>query len=298
MKISTPSYYKKFKCIGKECKHNCCIGWEIDIDKATMDKYSGVDGELGARLKKSISKRGEYPHFILGKGKRCPFLNKDNLCDIILEKGEGYLCEICDAHPRFKNFFADRVEIGIGLSCEEAARIILNEKEAFKLEITENPQPCGDNSDYENQLITERNNLIEKVNRGESLNVKLPDFTLDVWAKRFLELEIMSGEWKKLLKSAKKIKAPLSIDIYEREAKNLLSYFIHRYIGNEEFDEEIPTVVAFCVLSTMIITTLWQNFARNEEDKIEICRLYSQEIEYSTENVYDLLDIIEENNEI
>ena len=69
MKIVTPSYYKKFKCIGSKCKHNCCIGWEIDIDKSTMDKYSSIDGELGARLKKSISKKGEYPHFILARGK-------------------------------------------------------------------------------------------------------------------------------------------------------------------------------------------------------------------------------------
>ena len=84
-----------------------------------MDKYSSIDGELGARLKESISK-----------------------------KGEGYLCEICDAHPRFKNFFTDRVEIGIGLCCEEAARIILNEKEAFFLEFKENGEPCGDNSDF------------------------------------------------------------------------------------------------------------------------------------------------------
>ena len=86
------------------------------------------------------------------------------------------------------------------------------------------------------------------------------------------------------------LQAPLCIDGYEREAKNLLSYFLFRYIANEEYDEKITTVVAFCVLSVQIIATLWRNFAKNEEDMIEICRLYSQEIEYSTENVYDLLN--------
>ena len=298
MKIVTPSYYKKFKCIGSKCKHNCCIGWEIDIDKNTMDKYSSIDGELGARLKKSISKKGEYPHFILARGKRCPFLNKDNLCDIILKKGEGYLCEICDAHPRFKNFFSDRVEIGIGLCCEEAARIILSENRAFSLETYENGEPCGDNSDFENQIIAERDALIGMVNNGEDLNAVLPDFTLDKWATKLLKMEIMSKEWKRLLSSARKIQAPLSIDGYEREAKNLLSYFLFRYIANEEYDEKITTVVAFCVLSVQIITTLWRNFAKTEEDMIEICRLYSQEIEYSTENVYDLFDIIEGYDEI
>ena len=47
-----------------------------------------------------------------------------------------------------------------------------------------------------------------------------------------------------------------------------------------------------------IIATLWRNFTAPEDDKIEICRLYSQEIEYSTENVYDLFDIIEGYDEI
>ena len=82
------------------------------------------------------------------------------------------------------------------------------------------------------------------------------------------------------------------------EAKNLLSYFLFRYIANEEYDEKITTVVAFCVLSVRLIATLWRNFAKTEEDMIEICRLYSQEIEYSTENVYDLFDIIEGYDEI
>ena len=43
MKEVFPNYYKKFKCIKDKCKHNCCIGWEIDIDEDTMDLYNSLD---------------------------------------------------------------------------------------------------------------------------------------------------------------------------------------------------------------------------------------------------------------
>ena len=33
------SYYDDFKCIGSECPNSCCIGWEIDLDINTFQKY-------------------------------------------------------------------------------------------------------------------------------------------------------------------------------------------------------------------------------------------------------------------
>ena len=73
-----PEYYKEFSCIASRCRHNCCIGWEIDIDPETAEKYRDVGGERGERMKNFIEWCGE-PHFILGEGERCPFLNERNL---------------------------------------------------------------------------------------------------------------------------------------------------------------------------------------------------------------------------
>ena len=132
MNIFYPFYYKEFQCIGGVCKHNCCIGWEIDIDSDTYQKYQGISGNLGNRLKEHISIE-DTPHFILQNGERCPFLNDKNLCDIILEKGEDFLCQICSDHPRFRNFFTNCTEVGLGLCCEEAARLILSQEEPFSM---------------------------------------------------------------------------------------------------------------------------------------------------------------------
>ena len=133
MKIYAPDYYKEFSCIADKCKHSCCIGWEIDIDKKSLEIYKSLKNDFGKRLIENIAENEDSSHFILSKNERCPFLNDNNLCDVILNLGENLLCQICSDHPRFRNFFSSRTETGLGLCCEEAARIILSHKEKVSL---------------------------------------------------------------------------------------------------------------------------------------------------------------------
>ena len=142
MNILIPDYYNGFKCIADRCLHNCCIGWEIDIDEDTLCLYGDISGEFGKRLKGNISD-DEYPHFILREHGRCPFLNEKGLCDIITERGDGALCDICADHPRYRNYFDDRLEMGLGLCCEEAARIILSNKNKVRLVNIDTAEPAA-----------------------------------------------------------------------------------------------------------------------------------------------------------
>lgn len=124
MKIRKPDYYDRFQCIAGACSDSCCIGWEIDVDEDKRKFYGSLDGEFGRRLRNCID--WEEGHFILqGKEERCPFLNEENLCDLILNLGEDALCDICREHPRFYDWFDDLTEAGVGLCCEAAARLIL-----------------------------------------------------------------------------------------------------------------------------------------------------------------------------
>ena len=132
MNLFAPDYYKDFKCVADKCRHNCCIGWEIDIDNDTLKGYNQLSGELGMKLRNNISTDG-VPHFILTPDERCPFLTKSNLCEIILSAGEDRLCQICCDHPRFRNFFDSRTEIGLGLCCEAAGRLILSQKNKMRI---------------------------------------------------------------------------------------------------------------------------------------------------------------------
>ena len=102
MKLRFPQYYKKFKCIADRCTDNCCIGWEICIDKKTGEFYNSVEGDFGKRLRDNI----QDGSFVLC-GERCPFLNDKNLCDIIINLGENSLCGICAEHPRYYGWYGD-----------------------------------------------------------------------------------------------------------------------------------------------------------------------------------------------
>lgn len=121
-----PSCYPFFHCIAGQCRHTCCRGWEIDIDEDTLALYQSLPGTLGDDLRSSIEiSENRSASFRLTEDKRCPFLRSDGLCRVILEKGEDVLSDICAMHPRFCHDLPDRTEIGLGLCCEEAARLVL-----------------------------------------------------------------------------------------------------------------------------------------------------------------------------
>ena len=160
MKLRMPEYCKNFRCIADKCQDNCCIGWEIDIDPDSAEYYENVKGSFGEKLRKNIIK-SEVCSFKLNK-ERCPFLNENNLCEIIINLGEDKLCQICSDHPRFFEWYSDIKEGGIGLCCEEAARIIVPHKEKFSTyEVACEDEGCDDyNEDLYNMLTFARDEII------------------------------------------------------------------------------------------------------------------------------------------
>ena len=117
--IYYPSYYKNFHCIADRCTHSCCVDWEIKIDDKTLKQYKNLGrNEILCHIKNGAIE--------LKDDGRCPFLTDKGLCEIISSSGENFVSEICREHPRFYNQTLDRVECGIGASCEEACRIILS----------------------------------------------------------------------------------------------------------------------------------------------------------------------------
>ena len=125
MLLRQPGYFKDFRCIGGACTDSCCIGWEIPIDDETNARYQSRPGAFGERLRAGISAPKDG-HFLLRDG-RCPCLNRQGLCEIILEMGEDALCQICADHPRYYNRLPGRVEAGLGLCCEAAGRLIFSD---------------------------------------------------------------------------------------------------------------------------------------------------------------------------
>jgi len=139
MKIRVPSYYKDFKCIASACEDTCCVGWDVVIDSQTYQRYQNTEGAFGEKLRSKMVVDEDGDNIFVLDGDRCPFL-RNNLCDIHIEKGEQFLCHTCKQYPRYMEEFADLKEVGISLSCPEAARIILGQAKLTEFELSEDSQ--------------------------------------------------------------------------------------------------------------------------------------------------------------
>lgn len=292
MNVFVPSYYPDFACIADKCRHSCCVGWEIDVDAATLEKYRRVPGSLGARLAKNIADTGAGAHFILDAEGRCPFLDKSGLCVIIRDLGEDALCDICADHPRYRNYFSDRVEMGLGLCCEAAADLILSqsEKPAFVRlsgEAPENPDA------EEEQLFRLRERLLdmafdpnfsvwERMERiAAQCGICLPEKTAAGWRDFYGRLEILHDEWREILQGM----GEASADEY---TPRLFAYFLCRHLPGGLADGRYRARIAFALHAAALVSALAAGTPR-----LEAARAYSEEIEYSEENLETIFALLE-----
>ncbi len=262
----TLNCWENFRCIADQCRHSCCKGWEIAIDDATLRKYGTVPAPLGQELRRNILIDDEGASFALrGEEERCPFLNEQGLCRLILELGEDYLSDICTEHPRFYHEINGVEEGGYGLCCEESARLLLSAREPLRL--------SGEWGWRENTVSLARNRRLS-LERRLGLLSALPERD---WKRIFLSLERMDEDWTAALErwdgQLLPVERSLSIPL-----ENLLVYFLFRHYT----DEEDRAAIAFAVLSVRVLSSLHTEGCGSLR---ELSRLYSSEIEYSDENV-------------
>ena len=311
MTQTTLNFFQNFHCIAGDCKHSCCIGWEIDIDEDTLDDYRQIGGDFGRRLSANIATDGT-PHFKLTKDERCPFLNKQNLCDIILNLGEESLCQICTDHPRFRNFFSSRTETGLGLCCEAAANQVLGFKEKAEEVVLVEEDGGEPLSAWEQTILSARQKLIDIAqNRSlpfsarlqriaEYAGAKAAQKSLSEWAAFYKTLERLSPDWDKELEILSHIKAPFENPpeaLPDTPFEQLLVYFLYRHLPDAENEQDLKKRAGVAALSCQILRALCsEKTATGEPFSVdmlaELARMYSSEIEYSQENMDSLLDVL------
>ncbi len=303
MKITVPDYYKDFKCIADRCRHNCCIGWEIDIDEDTLAFYKGLDGDFGRRIMSAIDP-DDTPHFRLAEGERCPNLRGDGLCELICRFGDGGICEICREHPRFRYTFSDREEVGLGLCCEEAARLILTRVEPMTLVTLEGDDESTTAEETEFFALREKIFGIIQ-NRECDVDVRitelinftggsLPHFDTAEWCDFFLSLERLDESWTDALCKLKE-SGPEKLDecgfpLPGESAEQLLTYFIYRHLSPAVDSGDVRERVLFALLSFYMIRAVYAVTGEGGfDDLCDVARMYSSEVEYSEENLEEVL---------
>lgn len=361
MKYHKPSFFDQFKCIGSACTDTCCAGWEIEVDETTAEGYLAEKGAFGDRLRREIgSEPGEY--FFKLKNNRCPFLNKENLCDIFINLGEDRLCDICREHPRFYNWFGDYTEVGLGLCCEEAERLLFSDSKSltFVEEVTQDEeQDYSDEDEYTDasdllddeseeceQMLEERKAIFTILqNRKKNIGARLKRLLLQLpyademllltvpileWddpesipkldynakpstntlkssalflIRFFGGMESLDETWPSMMKELEQnIDSLIDVDkaaefiqfmkgenrLYEYE--HIAVYLVYRYYPEILFDGQIEAKILFaaasiCLLFLMDLQCFQENGVYTQQDRIELVRRFSKEIEYCPENM-------------
>lgn len=310
MEVFYPQYYETFSCIAAACPDSCCKEWTVDVDPQAAAFYRQLPGNLGDRLRKVLQDTDDGTVMATQNG-RCPMWRADGLCRIQAELGHDALCKVCREFPRLTHDYGDFIELGLELSCPEAARIILSGADNTLLSRT---VPGGEEPEYDRSamailkrtraeflaflaatslpfpkiltaFLLYAHSVQEELDGGEKAILSPEVSVRGVTAAKdirplqdfFLGLEILTPQWKSQLES------PAVSPCWESGHKALLHYFILRYWLQAVSDYDIVCRAKFTVAACLLIGGLGS-------DLTETAQLFSKEIENDPDNVDAILD--------
>lgn len=310
MKITKPDYFDRFRCLAGSCPDSCCQEWEVQVDADSAASYRALPGTLGDCLRRCLRDEDGETYLTIAD-RRCPMWRADGLCRIQAELGEAALCKTCREFPRLTHDYGDFVELGLELSCPEAARLILNEPAALvTAEVPGNGEAEYDTEAMEVLKATRKQAawlLNSERPIGQTLALLLlygcqaqgeldgeepapfdGDAALETARELacpgdateilsfFQSLEILTDIWKNRLCS------PAPAD-WDSRTLALTRYFVNRYWLQAVSDYDLYSRVKFMVIACLLLRELGGDFERTAQ-------LFSKEIENDADNMDALLD--------
>lgn len=310
MNVTKPAYYDSFRCLASRCPDSCCKEWDVDVDEASTARYRALPGDLGDKLRQHLTETEDGIQMAAENG-RCPMWREDGLCRIQAEMGEDWLCDVCREFPRLHHDYGDFMELGLELSCPEAARLILTAEPEPPVTFQ---APGGEELEYDPNAMK-----ILKASRSWALTLlnsypasmaltllliysaqtqaaldggdapemdvsaalqtgeSVPDMQeTEEFFTFFENLEILTPRWAALLKQHTVQPLPPQTGAFAR-------YLVERYWLQAISDLDLMGRVKFIVISCLLVGSL-------PGDYLENAQLYSKEIENDADNVYDILD--------
>lgn len=312
MRLVKPSYFDHFRCIAGTCPDSCCKEWDVQVDDQSARFYRSLPGELGDNLRAVLKDEDGETVMTIVDG-RCPMWRQDGLCHIQATLGHDALCKTCQEFPRLTHDYGDFVELGLELSCPEAARIILSSPNDTSITIQ---VPGGEAPEYDTDAMalllesrkTMRSILYDTARpvgdilalglmygyqaQAELDGAEVLPFNADAALAEasqfagfgdaeaivafFKDLELLNAAWETRLNAPSP--APWS-DAHLALAR----YFVDRYWLQAVSDYDLVSRVKLGIISCLVIKILGGNI-------IETAQQYSKEIENSAENVDAILD--------
>ncbi len=306
MKKYILNYYPAFKCVASECKHTCCAGWEMNIDEQSLSAYKTNQSPFSRTLKKGINFKKSM--FRTDKNMRCAFLNQKGLCEIIINLGEQSLCQICRDHPRFRTFFNDRIETGLGFCCEEVAKIILSfEGKICPTLIDDDSAPKALDFTQTNilefrkkalNIVQDRaTNINERIDTLLSLckaRINCEDFAKIL--KTFYSFERMDKNWTARLKRVSKTAfTPHTDTSLAHYTEQFLANGLYRHLYDAEDTMWVRAKTVACIFGWWLIKSIFEQERTAKTDNfqllVDVVRAYSAEVEYSQKNLDKLFSL-------
>lgn len=310
MKITKPDYFDRFRCLAGSCPDSCCREWEVQVDADSSAAYRALPGALGDDLRRCLrDEEGET--YLTIADRRCPMWRTDGLCRIQAELGEAALCKTCREFPRLTHDYGDFVELGLELSCPEAARLILNEPaaliteelpgkgeaeydaEAMKVlkasrkravQLLDSERPVGQGLAllllYGCQIQGELDGEEAVPFDGEAALETARELSQPGDGKEIIQffhsLELLTEVWKS------RLSGPAPTD-WDSRTLALARYFVNRYWLQAVSDYDLYSRVKFMVIACLLLKELGGDFERTAQ-------LFSKEIENDADNMDALLD--------
>lgn len=235
---SFPDYYKEFSCIADQCEATCCAGWQIVVDEESLKRYKKVSGDFEQRIRDGVDFKEGI--FYQKPGKRCAFLNEQNLCDMYTALGEGAFCETCRRYPRHIEEFENIREFTLSASCPEAARILLSKKEPvqfYDVEIEAEEEEFDDFDPVVYEKLVEARGEMLRFLQNRTMSVKeraagLWDF-IEAFQEELDEGTLFADEriYEKLV--------PRNPDTSYEEAKALVALLHHLELLAEDWEDTL-----------------------------------------------------------
>ena len=274
-----PDFYEHFRCRASACRHSCCRGWEIDIDKNTLELYRGLRGEWKEKMDAAIASDDAGAHFRLTEDERCPFLQQDGLCELICAFGEDALCDICALHPRFYEAVGSYELAGLGLSCEAVCDLLLAEEGELTLRCEETGEALT--------LSTLLKGLGCENAEGALRFTPAEDF--DGLLLRMEGTEAIDETWTEELGSLRKAlkNAPVPELPTGPHYDRMLQYVVYRGLEHAE-SAGWSAVLRYAREGVSFVALQDALYGADPEH----LRRWSEQIEYSTENVDLLLNAV------
>lgn len=311
MTIIKPKYYDKFHCLAGDCPDSCCQEWTVVVDEASASCYQTLDGPLGQELRAAMAEDDGDIILTLRPDGRCPMWREDGLCRIQAQLGKDALCETCHQFPRLRHDYGDFVELGLELSCPEAARLILD---SHGQTITQTV-PGGDPPQYDLQTMA-----ILKQSRQHALALlqdttfSVPELLAVLLLYSYAVQEQMDGGVAATFQPQQDLAAAHSLPLaptgdilsfckklnvltphwqerltqpqhsdWSEPYRGLIRYFIQRYWLQAVSDGDLVSRVKLVLFSCLVIKSLGGDLCRTAQ-------LYSKEIENDADNIDAILD--------